>query len=51
LLSGGLTGPEGSVFMLPILLAIVAIILMTLPRTRVGYMPEHTAAVAALDLP
>lgn len=51
LLSGGLTGPEGSVFLLPILLAIVAIILMTLPRTRVGYMPEHTAAVAALDLP
>ena len=42
LLSGGLTGPEGSVFLLPILLAAVAVILLTLPRTHDGYTRAAT---------
>jgi membrane protease YdiL (CAAX protease family) len=33
LLSGGLTGPEGSVFVLPLLLAVAAVIWVTLPQT------------------
>lgn len=33
-LSGGLTGPEGSIFVLPTLAAVAAIILLTLPRTH-----------------
>lgn len=34
LLSGGTTGPEGSIFVMPILAVISLIILFTLPRTR-----------------
>ncbi|WP_433973494.1 lysostaphin resistance A-like protein [Tunturiibacter lichenicola] len=37
LLSGGATGPEGSVFILLIIALIVAVILVTLPRTHAGY--------------
>jgi hypothetical protein len=37
LLSGGATGPEGSVFILLIVALIVAVILVTLPRTHAGY--------------
>ena len=37
ILSGGLTGPEGSIFILPMLLLIALIILFTLPRARDGY--------------
>lgn len=33
LLSGGLTGPEGSIFVLPVILLIILVILLTLPRT------------------
>jgi membrane protease YdiL (CAAX protease family) len=33
ILSGGLTGPEGSLFILPILALTAAVILLTLPRT------------------
>lgn len=36
LLSGGATGPEGSIFILPILALICVIILFTLPRTPYG---------------
>jgi hypothetical protein len=36
-LSGGLTGPEGSVIFLPVALAGAAIILLTLPKTHFGY--------------
>jgi len=39
-LSGGLTGPEGSVFILPILLLITAIILLTLRSTRSNYTSQ-----------
>jgi membrane protease YdiL (CAAX protease family) len=42
-LSGGLTGPEGSVFLLPILLAAIAIIQFTLPRTHISYTPQATS--------
>jgi len=36
LLSGGTTGPEGSIFILAILVLITVIILLTLPRTHYG---------------
>ena len=39
LLSGGATGPEGSIFVLAILFLIVLIILFTLPRTSQSYAP------------
>jgi membrane protease YdiL (CAAX protease family) len=42
-LSGGLTGPEGSVFLIPVLLTGVAAILITLPHTQVGYPPASTS--------
>jgi hypothetical protein len=38
LLSGGSTGPEGSVFVLAILVLIVLIILITLPKREYGYI-------------
>jgi hypothetical protein len=37
LLSGGTTGPEGSIVILPIIILIVAVIVFTLPRTNAGY--------------
>jgi hypothetical protein len=36
-LSGGPTGPEGSVFLIPVLAVAVAAIVYTLPRTHIGY--------------
>ncbi len=50
-LSGGLTGPEGSLLLLPVMLAGVAAILLTLPRTHFGYKAEPAAPPTALDLP
>jgi hypothetical protein len=51
-LSGGLTGPEGSLFLLPVMLAGVVVILFTLPRNHLGYaQASAVSAVAALDLP
>jgi membrane protease YdiL (CAAX protease family) len=38
LLSGGTTGPEGSIVILPIIVLIVAVIVFTLPRTHAGYI-------------
>jgi hypothetical protein len=40
ILSGGLTGPEGSIFLLPVLAVAAIVILFTLPRTHFGYIPE-----------
>jgi hypothetical protein len=37
ILSGGTTGPEGSIFILAVLLIIALIIIFTLPRTGGGY--------------
>jgi len=42
ILSGGLTGPEGSLLILPIVGLTAAIIVLTLPRTQVPYLPEST---------
>jgi membrane protease YdiL (CAAX protease family) len=42
-LSGGLTGPEGSLLLLPVIFAGVAAILLTLPRTYSGYKPASAA--------
>jgi membrane protease YdiL (CAAX protease family) len=51
-LSGGLTGPEGSLLLLPVLAAAVGVVLLTLPRTHSGYKPANTPSPpAALDLP
>lgn len=50
LLSGGFTGPEGSVFVLPIMLLIALAITLTLPRNPKGFtsnpalMPESGSA-------
>jgi membrane protease YdiL (CAAX protease family) len=41
LLSGGTTGPEGSIFILAILFLLVLIILFTLPRTNQSYAPTN----------
>ena len=37
--SGGATGPEGSIFIVVIIAFIVAVILLTLPRTDADYVP------------
>ena len=49
LLSGGATGPEGSIFVLPTLLLIALIILFTLPRS--GAYAANMPAGAPLDGP
>lgn len=38
-LSGGATGPEGSILFLPVVLAGAGVVLLTLPRTHQGYLP------------
>jgi uncharacterized protein len=48
ILSGGLTGPEGSILMLPVMAVGAVVILFSLPRTRLGYMPAN-APEALLD--
>jgi hypothetical protein len=41
-LSGGLTGPEGSLLLLPIVAVGAIAIVVTLPRTHAGYVPAST---------
>jgi uncharacterized protein len=41
ILSGGTTGPEGSIFIVAILAVISLIIVLTLPRTRYGVTPPR----------
>jgi membrane protease YdiL (CAAX protease family) len=48
-LSGGLTGPEGSVFILPTVALAAVVIQLTLPRTHRGYVPA-TEPDFAVDL-
>jgi membrane protease YdiL (CAAX protease family) len=50
ILSGGLTGPEGSILLLPVMLVACAAIFLTLPRTSIGELPAN-APTPALDLP
>ena len=45
-LSGGATGPEGSILFLPVALAGAGIVLLTLPRTHHGYLPLRDEAPA-----
>ena len=40
-LSGGLTGPEGSIFILPVVALAAVVIQLTLPRTHRGYTPAN----------
>ena len=42
ILSGGATGPEGSIFIVAVAGLISLIILLTLPRTRLGDTPERS---------
>jgi hypothetical protein len=50
-LSGGLTGPEGSIYILPAVLLVAVVILLTLPQTHRGYSPRDASnQPAALDL-
>jgi hypothetical protein len=42
ILSGGATGPEGSIFVVAILALVTLIILFTLPRAQYGDMPERS---------
>jgi membrane protease YdiL (CAAX protease family) len=53
LLSGGLTGPEGSLFILPTLALIAAVIVLTLPSVHPSdpISTTHTRTTAGLDLP
>ena len=60
ILSGGLTGPEGSLFILPIIALTAAVVLLTLPRTgsaclsggtSVGEPAETRQTQLHLDLP
>jgi hypothetical protein len=37
--SGGTTGPEGSLFVLPVVGLAIAVVVLTLPRTPSGYLP------------
>ena len=52
-LSGGLTGTEGSLFILPIVGLTAAVILLTLPRVHHNDPPAsaNTSSAAGLDLP
>jgi hypothetical protein len=42
ILSGGATGPEGSIFIVAVTGVVSLIILITLPRTRLGDTPERS---------
>jgi hypothetical protein len=45
-LSGGSTGPEGSVFLIPVIAVAVAAVVFTLPRTHVGYTSKGPSGAA-----
>jgi len=53
LLSGGLTGPEGSLFILPIVALTAAVIVLMLPSVHPNdsISTTHTRTTAGLDLP
>jgi hypothetical protein len=40
--SGGATGPEGSIFVLPVMVVIVLVAALTLPRTRTSFLTHST---------
>ncbi len=43
LLSGGTTGPEGSIFVVAVLALVCVIIVMTLPKVTRSYLPERAS--------
>ena len=47
ILSGGLTGPEGSIFIVPVILLMVIVIVVTLPR-RAASVPCETPPIVEL---
>jgi membrane protease YdiL (CAAX protease family) len=50
ILSGGLTGPEGSILILPIVALTIAVIVLTVPRVHSGHTPEDTRQPQLLHL-
>lgn len=46
-LSGGVTGPEGSILFLPVAVVAVGVMLVALPHTHNGYLPAETEDSAA----
>jgi membrane protease YdiL (CAAX protease family) len=49
--SGGLTGPEGSIYILPVVVLVAVVILLTLPRTHTGSSSRDASnRPTALDL-
>lgn len=42
ILSGGATGPEGSIFILPVMAVVSCIIIFTLPRTGESYISRFS---------
>jgi hypothetical protein len=50
-LSGGLTGPEGSLLLLPIVAVGAIAVVLTLPRTHLGYVPAIPVPHAAEKAP
>ncbi|MGA2457249.1 MAG: CPBP family intramembrane glutamic endopeptidase [Terriglobales bacterium] len=47
ILSGGTTGPEGSIFVVAVLSIVSLIIVITLPRTRLGHTSERSILLHA----
>jgi membrane protease YdiL (CAAX protease family) len=50
-LSGGLTGPEASLFLLPVIAASVVVVVLTLASVRNADAARHAPIPTALDLP
>ena len=46
ILSGGLTGPEGSVYLYPVLALGAAVLWFTVPATHSGYLPANAPAIS-----
>ena len=46
ILSGGTTGPEGSIFILAVLALIAVIIFLTLPRTHMDVRPRLSSSLS-----
>jgi membrane protease YdiL (CAAX protease family) len=49
ILSGGTTGPEGSIFIVTVLALVTCIILLTLPRTKISNTREYSARFRSIE--
>lgn len=48
--SGGATGPEGSIFVLPVMVVITLVAALTLPRNRISFAPVRPQAETAFPV-